>query len=362
MYLSTLGYVPNPLLEKYQQTFLCKLRNLWKLKIGEAIPWDEFLLCPDMHVLLFASHSSNGLDSFDQYSILQEKYRAYMNRKNDSELTWDFSQCSVVQEQEKIPGTNIVITLGFTNPDIEKHSHPDHKRDNISITFGSKDPAEWRALFAKAFDILQLVSPDFMYEINSVIRKIIPFDVSEGVHNSWSYSNAIGHLVMSYPVAVEYPELVLLEAILHEYNHNKLNLILQTESLTLNDRREIYYSPYRPDARHIHGIFLGVHAIAWAYWVIWNAHISGIISLPEKWQEKAVLYVLKNWLSLQVIDSHAQLTPLGKNILEEIRSIHRECLIFIKKANISPGIIESAKWSLIGHFNDVKKDYPNILF
>ena len=57
---------------------------------------------------------------------------------------------------------------------------------------------------------------------------------------------------MSYPTGLNNPELALLEAILHEYNHNKLNLIMQTEVLLLNDRNEIYYSPYRPDVRHIH--------------------------------------------------------------------------------------------------------------
>jgi HEXXH motif-containing protein len=61
---------------------------------------------------------------------------------------------------------------------------------------------------------------------------------------------------MSYPVNIDDPELVILEALLHEYNHNKLNLILQTEPLILNDRKESYYSPYRPDPRHIYGIYL----------------------------------------------------------------------------------------------------------
>lgn len=77
---------------------------------------------------------------------------------------------------------------------------------------------------------------------------------------------------MSYPDQMDHPELAILEAILHEYNHNKLNLILQIEPLVLNNREEIYYSPYRPDARHIHGVYLGLHALTGAYWVIWNAH------------------------------------------------------------------------------------------
>ena len=61
---------------------------------------------------------------------------------------------------------------------------------------------------------------------------------------------------MSYPVDMTHPEFAILEAILHEYNHNKINLVIQTETLILSNKEELYYSPYRPDARHIHGIYL----------------------------------------------------------------------------------------------------------
>jgi HEXXH motif-containing protein len=163
--------------------------------------------------------------------------------------------------EQIIPGTSILLTLDFYNPDVEQHAHPEHKKNDIGISFGSKNEHEWREMFASSFSILAKVSPGYVDEINKIIRKIIPFDVSYKVHNSGSYSDVIGHLIMSYPTGMDQPELALLEAILHEYNHNKLNIILQTESLVLNDRSEKYYSPYRPDARHIHGIYLGLHAI-----------------------------------------------------------------------------------------------------
>ena len=58
---------------------------------------------------------------------------------------------------------------------------------------------------------------------------------------------------MSYPIDIDSPEIAVLEAILHEYNHNKINLIMQTEKLILSDMREQYYSPYRPDPRQTGG-------------------------------------------------------------------------------------------------------------
>ncbi len=348
---STLGYSKNPVIGTYQASFLVKLQNLWKQYVSLVIPPANFLLFPDIHgpLLVWARHGN--LDRQTIFATLKREYALYVSHGNTF----------LLNEEEAIPGTDILLTLDFQNLDVEKNNHPDHQKNHVGITFGSKQPEEWRELFAKSFDILAKVSPGFMDEINTVIRKIIPFDVSAWVHNSGSYSDHIGHLLMSFPTGMDHPELALLEAILHEYNHNKLNLILQTEAIVLNDSREIYYSPYRPDARHIHGIYLGIHAIAWAYWVIWNAHVSWVISLPENWQEKAVLYILKNWLSLQVLDKYAQLSPLGKDILEEMRVVHQECLLFIKQANLHPGIMERAKGSLIAHFQDVKKNYPRLM-
>jgi len=335
-HLSTLWYTPNPLIDNYNERFLKKLQILWKANIGDTIPPAEFLLFPDIHGLILASARPWLIEAPEYKKILLEEYKKI--NTPESILRKDVTKL--------IPWTQIELTLNFHNPDVEKHTHPDHKKNQVGITFGSKSEKEWQELFAKSFDIVRKVSPEFMYEIERVIQKIIPFDVSYKVHNSGSYSDVVGHLLMSFPTWIEYPELALLEAILHEYNHNKLNLILQTETLVLNDRQEIYYSPYRPDARHIHGIYLGLHALAGAFWVLWNAHIKWILILPENWQEKATAYVLKNGLSLQVLDKYALLSPLGKEMLEEMRSVHKECLWFIKQANLKEETIENAKKQL----------------
>jgi hypothetical protein len=326
---------------------------LWHSHIDSTTsPQSDFLLYPDIHGLLIASMRPGNPDSLVYWDRLWSSYQEYTDNGNMHNIDPD----------EIIPGTNIVLTLDFHNPDVEKYTHPDHKKNQVGISFWNIAVPEWQELFARSFDILQRVSPGFMREIDSVIRKIIPFDVSHKMHNSGSYSDVIGHLLMSYPTGMDYPELALLEAILHEYNHNKLNMIMQTETLILSDRREIYYSPYRPDARHIHGIYLGLHAIAGAYWVIWNAHLSWVITLPENWQEKSVLYVLKNGLSLQVLDSYGSFSPLGREILEEMRAVHQECLDMIRKAQIQPDIIQKAKSALVWHFQSVKREYPWLQF
>lgn len=349
-YFSTLGYSPNPLLDAYQKKFLLKLRSLWALHIPGEIPNDAFLLTPDFHSLLLVGINSLNGDGRRLLVQVQQEW------EKQNMLQWEKKG-----EDDIISWTQIRLTLDFINPEAYNYWHPSHKERSVGITFGSISSEAWRKLFAESFAIVEKVSPGFMDEIDHVISKIIPFDVSSQVHNSWSYSNAIGHLLMSYPVDMDKPELAVLEAILHEYNHNKLNLVMQTETLILNDFQERYYSPYRPDARHIHGIYLWLHALTGAYWVIIHAYCQRIIDLPENWVDKCVLYILKNWLSLQVLDKYAVLTPLGKSILEEMRSVHMQCLTCIKEANISPVILRNVREELRNHFESVKKNYPELL-
>ncbi len=349
MYLSTLGYSPNSMLDIYRQAFLKKLQHLWILNVWPELPPDHFLLYPDIHwLLLVATRQWNSEWTIQYLQILQQEYDLFLQGIG----------VTMANASEMIPWTSIELTLDCINPDINRHTHPDHKA--VSIGYNEKSPWEWRKLFTDAFAILAKVSPGFMSEIDMLLRKIIPFGVSVWWHNSGSYGDIIGHIVMSYPIGLDSPEIAVLEAILHEYNHNKINLIMQTETLILSDMREQYYSPYRPDPRHIHGIYLGVHALAGAYWVIWQAHLSGILELSSHWQEKAILYTLKNWLSLQVLDKYAHLTPLGHTLLEEMRSVHHECLDCIKKSNLPKEMLHRAKTALINHYQSAKTKHPNL--
>jgi HEXXH motif-containing protein len=71
---------------------------------------------------------------------------------------------------------------------------------------------------------------------------------------------------------VEQPELSNLEAIIHESSHNKLNLLFHFDPLILNSLDENYYSPFRPDARHLKGVFLAMHAFVPTIYILMKAY------------------------------------------------------------------------------------------
>ncbi len=345
----TLGYESNTIIEKYQQAFFHILEKLWYEQVWGKVPEREFLLSPEIHSRLLVCSLWEIKDIPKHQDQLKQKYKLFL--EDPIGFRGDTA--------DKIPGTDIIITPNADNPAEENVWHPDHEW--ISIWYWNKSKEEWKALFSESFSILKSVSPGFMSEVNTLLRKVIAFGVSHKVHNSWSNNHIIGHILMSYPTWMSNPEFAILEAILHEYNHNKINLIMKTDPLILNDRRRLYYSPYRPDARHIPWIYLGIHALAWAFWVILHAQVKWIIVLWDVWLEKAILYVLKNWLSLQILDKYAVLTPLGKEILEEMRQVHRECLEFIKLSGATNENISKAKNSLVDHFKKVQEEFPEVL-
>jgi HEXXH motif-containing protein len=195
-----------------------------------------------------------------------------------------------------------------------------------------------------------------------MIKKIIPMGISISKHNSASYSSCIGHLYMSYPVDMEHPELAILEASIHELNHNKLNLIMKHDPLILNTREEAYYSPYRPDARHIHGIYLGLHAMVAVFHVFFSAYRDGIIMLNDNWMEKSLSYVIKNGLSIRVLKKYGSYTPLGQDILNGMIMIQKDTCSIIHSLGIATDIKQRSESMVRKHFSEVTKKYPYLRY
>lgn len=175
--------------------------------------------------------------------------------------------------------------------------------------------------------------------------------VSVKKHNSASYSSCIGHLYMSYPIEMEHPELALVEAIIHESNHNKLNLIMKDNPLILNTREEVYYSPYRPDARHIHGIYLGLHAMVAVFYTFFSAYKNGTLLLEPEWIEKSLAYVIKNGISIRVLSKYGIFTELGKTILDEMISLQKETVSIIRDMTLDPSIKKRSEKIAREHFS-----------
>ncbi|HAN30850.1 MAG TPA: hypothetical protein DCQ06_04575 [Myxococcales bacterium] len=54
--------------------------------------------------------------------------------------------------------------------------------------------------------------------------------------------------------------MTMVEALIHEFQHNKINAAFQQDPLLKNAFHPLYTSPVRPDPRPLHGVILAVHA------------------------------------------------------------------------------------------------------
>lgn len=350
IYPHILGYTNNTLLDKYFEKYFLNLKDFLKGKIADEIIISEFLLIPDISTTVEYIQRGSP-DIKEKFIFLSEEWIKFSQERKDKMFSL---------QGDTIPWTHIRLTISDKNPDNHIDIHPDHSKENVGLGWGDINKNEWLGLYAEAFSILHTVSPGFSHELDRMIKKIIPMGVSTSKHNSWSFSSCIGHLYMSYPTHMDHPELAVLEAIIHESNHNKLNLIMKNDPLILNTREEIYYSPYRPDARHIHGIYLGLHAMVAVFYIFFSAHQEGVIMLNEPWIEKSLAYVMKNGLSIRVLKKYGAYTPLGQDILDEMIAVHIDTQKIIRTIKINDLIKKKSESVVREHFSLVVNTYPGL--
>jgi len=310
-YFTVLWYKDNPIIQEYQEKYFLVLKNILSSfnipDIFNSIDlWEQktFLLHPDISSLI------QNISNPDSQKKLLEEIVYFCNGENNK-LT--------LSQWEYIWSTNIKLTLEDNNPQNMEVWHPDHDQEGM-LGWWEKSEQEWGEVFWRAFSILEKTNKDFFDELNHIIKKIVPMKTSIDVHNSCSYKECVGTLYLGYTTNAENPEYGILEALIHESSHNKLNLIMQSEKLMVNDYALEYYSPYRPDARHLHGVLLWVHAIVPTVFVLLQA--------IEKWYikdttiySKVLLYHIKNKFWYRVLKKYWKFTQIGSQILLDIWNV-----------------------------------------
>lgn len=345
IYPTVLGYDDNNVVTLYREKFTVKLRNIFEsLSLPEdlkqlffSLEWekqDSFLLHPDISSLLC------DMSDASQTQISKELEYFLHDIQHYTPNTW-----------KNIPGTSIKLTDRDNNP----------VQDNVR-SWGTRDEEEWLEVFWKAFNLLKIINLGSYHELNNIIDKIVPIWTSVDMHNSCSYRWCIGTLYLWYTIETEKPEINILEALIHESSHNKLHLIMQSEKLHINDFSLQYYSPYRPDVRHMQWVFLWVHAIVPTVYVLLQAIEQKIITESE-WKEKIMLYHIKNKLGLNVIKKYLKPTMIWKKILEDIIQVIQKCDLLIQEMHLNKevdmrDIHERAKKHLVW----VKEVCPNLLY
>jgi HEXXH motif-containing protein len=213
-----------------------------------------------------------------------------------------------------VPG--VWLAAADNNPLADYEAHPDKSGNAISL--GERPASEWVAALQQSFALLDEHLPLLGEEVRWILRLVVPVGWHGEKHLSASYQEAVGVIYMTL-----HPQpMTMVEALIHEYQHNKINAVFSLDPLLHNAWSPLYASPVRPDPRPLHGVVLAVHAFqavadlygamvaaghAWATQQGWNDRYKKIIELDHQ----GALTVLE----------HAQPTAVGRNYLGEMRRL-----------------------------------------
>lgn len=223
----------------------------------------------------------------------------------------------------------IYLALEDNNPLSHFEAHPDKQGNQLDL--GGHGADEWLQSLRAAFELTDRFLPLVGQEMRLCLRLIVPVGWDEHKHLSASYREAVGTVYMTL-----HPQLMTMtEALIHEYQHNKLNAVLNFDGLLHNAFFPLYASPVRPDPRPLHGVVLAVHAfqpVARLYELMAEAGHPAAEN-PYFFKRYRDIIRMDRAGAATVLDN-AQPTPIGDGLFREMRLLDEEL-----------GRIEARRWT-----------------
>lgn len=215
---------------------------------------------------------------------------------------------------EIVPG--VLLAMTDNNPLADVEAHPDKQGNRLSL--GEQEPDAWLQSLKAAMATIDQHLPLLGEEIRLTMRLFIPVGYDAEKHLSASFQEAIGLIYLT----LHPQQMTMTEAVVHEFQHNKINATFRLDPLLHNAWTPLYPSPVRPDPRPLHGVLLAVHAfqpIARLYEEMAKAES------PETrnsfWNERFRKIIHLNRAGAATVLTNAQPTPAGEGLFTEMQRL-----------------------------------------
>jgi HEXXH motif-containing protein len=221
-------------------------------------------------------------------------------------------------ELHRVTSTHPALRLATRdrNPLRFVEAHPD-KHGN-ALALGERPLAAWIDALADALALIATGLPALAAELEVTLRRIVPIGYDAVRHLSCSYREAPGLVYLTLHPNV----LTMAEAIIHESQHAKLNLLSWSDPILDHAADELVASPVRPDPRPVFGVLLAVHAfvpVAWLYRRL--AALDHPLSRGP-WFERRLDQILDgNADGVSVLRTHARPTAMGSRVLDAVYAL-----------------------------------------
>lgn len=207
------------------------------------------------------------------------------------------------------------------NPIAAFEAHPDKQGNAVDL--GGRPEAEWIAALDQAFALVQTFLPQTFGEIRLMLQEVVPVGYDDVRHLSASYREAIGTIYMTLHPNV----MTMTEAVLHEFQHNKINVASYELDFLENAFHPLYKSPVRPDPRPLWGILLAVHAFLPVAELLRRIRDGGHPLATQSGFDARVSEIdLKNHEGMEMLRAHARFTPAGRALFGELEEMERRHL------------------------------------
>lgn len=219
------------------------------------------------------------------------------------------------RSEELLPITDhLLLATVDANPLAMSEAHPDKQGNAVDL--GGRSPAEWTASLAGALELIRQYMPELRGEIDLYLHTLVPVGWDQHQHLSASYQEVIGTVYMTL-----HPQpMTMVEATIHEFQHNKLHALLELDPLLHNAFAPLYSSPVRPDPRPLQGVLLAVHAFQPVARLYQQMRAAGHPGTEQPDFVRRYGQIIKgNHEGASVLLEHAQPTPIGQGLLDEIR-------------------------------------------
>jgi hypothetical protein len=205
-----------------------------------------------------------------------------------------------------------LLALADNNPLAMHEAHPD--KEGNAVDLGGRPIEEWLSSLRGALALVATHLPDLRAEMRFYVQQVVPVGFFADRHLSASYREAIGTLYLSLHPS----PMTMVEAVIHEFQHNKLNALFESDDVLENAHEPLYASPVRPDPRPLHGVLLAVHAFLPVARLYERMIAAGATGLDARYRE--ILRI--NREGSEVLLANARPTPVGQGVLDEMARWH----------------------------------------
>jgi HEXXH motif-containing protein len=210
----------------------------------------------------------------------------------------------------------ISLALTDNNPLSMFEAHPD--KFGNAIDLGGHSIEEWQASLRESFATVDKYLPLIGEEMRLILKTIVPVGYHDQKHLSASYQEAVGTIYMT----LHPNQMTMTEALIHEFQHNKINAAFHLDPMLHNAFWPLYSSPVRPDPRPLHGVVLAVHAfqpVAKLYEEMANQGHE-LASHPA-WRKRFRDIIRMDRAGAETVLKNAQATPIGAALFMEMAEL-----------------------------------------